>query len=303
MRGTSPLPVLISALFYCATPPGLMAQAAATVPTSPAWLGQVPPGETPEPFAPALFASLNPWVEAVDFSPDGKRCLVGVGNADYSAARLLESRLVEGVWSAFAPPSFVEGFSYSHEPVFSEDGTSLLFTGMRGSADKNLWVVEAGEGGWGSPVALPAPINREGDEFRGCYARDGTFWFGSDKTGMLQVYKAVRESSGPPQVSLVGPPVSVGSYEGDPCIEPGGAWLVFYSARNTRNTNLYVCFADGTGGWGPAKALGSDFNSSRDEYGARLSVAGPYLFFTRHTKAGNTIFWVKASAIDKYKSN
>ena len=60
------------------------------------WLGQTPPGESPVAFAPELFATLSPWVEAVDFSPDGKLCLIGIGSADYSSAKIYASSLVNG---------------------------------------------------------------------------------------------------------------------------------------------------------------------------------------------------------------
>jgi hypothetical protein len=60
-----------------------------------------------------------------------------------------------------------------------------------------------------------------------------------------------------------------------------------------------VSFSDGQGGWGQAMGLGEGFNSSNDEYGAHLSADGSYLFFTRHGKAGNAVFWVAESAIAK----
>lgn len=73
------------------------------------------------------------------------------------------------------------------------------------------------------------------------------------------------------------------------------------SCKDNRSSNNYVSFADGKGGWGQPVYLSPGFNSGNDEYGAHLSLDGNYLFFTRHRKAGNTIYWVAASAILKLK--
>ena len=62
-----------------------------------------------------------------------------------------------------------------------------------------------------------------------------------------------------------------------------------------------MSFSDGQGGWGAPVNLGANFNSGYDEYGAHLSADEKFLFFTRHTPQGNTIYWVATSAIDKLK--
>jgi hypothetical protein len=60
-----------------------------------------------------------------------------------------------------------------------------------------------------------------------------------------------------------------------------------------------VSFREARKGWGTPVKLGPEFNSPDDEYGAHLSSDGKYLFFTRHTPQGDTIYWVAVSAIDK----
>ena len=266
-----------------------------------AWLGQTPPGETPVAFASEIFATLSPWVESVDFSPDGKLCLVSVGNANYSESRLFYSRSVDGIWSPFKEPPFTAGFKYSTEAVFMADGKTMQFTGMKSAGNKDFWTVTYSGKGWGEPVALPAQVNSESNEFRGSYMKDGTFFFGSERSGMMQVYRSRKDGTGALTVSLVGPPVSMGSLEGDPCVAPDGSFLVFYSCNDNKSANLFVSFRDGTGGWGQAFRLVEGFNTSNDEYGAHLSVDGKYFFFTRHGKTDNTILWVSVSAIERLK--
>jgi Tol biopolymer transport system component len=252
-------------------------------------------------FAPELFSKVSPWVESVDFSPDGKLCLISAGSADYSSAKIYASNYINGAWTPFVEPPFTAGFKYSNEPVFLADGRTLQFTGIKASGSKDLWTLPYSSKGWGVPAALPPPITSEKDEFRGSYMRDGTIYFGSERSGVLQIYKGSRDASGAFAVSLVGPPVSTGTIEADPCIAPDGSYLVFMTCRDNLSSNLFVSFKDGKGGWGPAFDLGDGYNSPDDEYGAHLSFDGKYLFFTRHGKAGNTIFWVASSAIEKLR--
>jgi Tol biopolymer transport system component len=265
------------------------------------WLGQALPEETPVAFAPELFAAISPWVETLDFSPDGSLCLISVGSPTYANSKLYWSKCVGGVWTPFAEPPFTAGFKYSNEPVFLADGKTLQFTGMKSPGSKDLWTVSYSEKGWGEPVALPSPVNSEFDEFRGSYMRDGTIYFASERSGMNQVYRGSLNAAGGFDVSLVGPPVSIGKIEADPCIAPDGSYLVFMSCKDNKSANNYVSFSDGAGGWGQPISLGFGFNTANDEYGAHLSADGKYFFFTRHGKAGNTIFWVSVSAIEKLR--
>jgi Tol biopolymer transport system component len=266
-----------------------------------AYFGQSLPGERPVPFAPEVLGSLSAWVEATEFSPDGSQCFASVGAADYSRAKLYYSKRVNDQWSPFVKAPFIADFTYANEPVFSADGATLTFTGKKEGGTLDLWTVRRTNQGWSTPVALPFPINGSAKEYRGSHMTDGTFYFGSDRSGMMQVHRTRKDTAGTLVVELVGAPISMNSYEGDPCIAPDGHFLIFYSARDRKSADLFVSFRDGNGGWGAPINLGDKFNSANDEYGAHLSSDGKYLFFTRHTAQGNGIYWVAASAIEKLK--
>ncbi len=266
-----------------------------------AYFGQPLPGETPVPFAPEILNALSPWVAATAFSPDGTQFFMSVGTADWSGAKLYSSRLVNGEWTPVAEPPFLSDFTYSNEPVFSVDGTTLTFTGKNATGSLDLWTVSYGNEGWGTPVALPSAINSDVSEYRGSYLPDGTMYFTSGRSGVLQMYKANKDATQTPVVEPVGAPISTYSNEGDPCIAPDGRFLIFCSARDRKSSDLYVGFSDGKGGWGPAIKLGDEFNTPAEEYGAHLSSDGKCLFFTRHDSKGNGIYWVATSAIDKLR--
>lgn len=293
--------MLCSTLFFATANISFSQTAVKIDPIKGIYFGQTLPGETPVLFAPEVLKSVSAWVEATAFSPDGSLFFLAVGDSTYSSAKLYYSKCVNNVWTPFSEPLFLSGFTFSHEPVFSADGTTLTFTGKKGTGTLDLWTVRYTAQGWDTPVAKPSPINSSAKEYRGSYMSDGTLFFGSSRSGMMQVYKGYKDASQNLAVELVGPPISTKSFEGDPCIAPNGHFLIFYSARDGKSSDLYVSFRDGTGGWGIPINLGDKFNSSDDEYGAHLSSDGKYLFFTRHSSTGNGIYWVASSAIEKLK--
>ena len=267
------------------------------------FFGQTPPGETPVLFAPDILTSLSAFAGAPTFSPDGTKCFVSVGAADYSTpATLYYSEWANNAWKPFVKAPFVLDFNSSCESVFSADGHTLTFTGKKTAADStDLWTVDFTAQGWSTPVRMPSPINSGANEWRGSTMTDGTMYFGSerDKPGMYQVYKAYRDSGQKLVVEKLGPPINMNALEGDPCVAPDGHFLVFCSGRNGTDTDLFVSFRDGKGGWGTPINLGAAFNSGNDEYGAYLTHDGKYLFYTRHTSQGDGIYWVATSAVEK----
>lgn len=269
------------------------------------YFGQPLPGNTPVPFAPEVLKALSPWVSGLAFSPDGTECFLHVGDANYAGAIMYYTKCVNGTWSPLTEPSFLAGFSRSMEPVFSKEDRTLTFTASKAGGSTDLWTVSRTATGWGTPAAMPAPINGDTNEFRGSFTSDGTFYFGSERLspGINQVFKAKQNAAGAWVVEALGAPVNALSYDGDPCIAPDGRFLITYAGRagGYGRVDLYVTFSDGKGGWGPLLNLGPTFNSPDDEFGACLSPDGKFLFFNRHTNEGDKLFWVSVSAIDKLK--
>lgn len=278
------------------------------------YFGQALAGETPVPFAPDKLGALSPWVEGTAFSPDGTMFFAAVGAADWSACKLYLSTYVNEAWTPLVEPAFLADFAITTEAVFLADGKTLTFTGKKGTEPEHLWSVSYAKGLWGTPVALPSPINDDANTWRGSYMTDGTFYFGSERldpvNGVMGIYKGVKDASQNWKVELVGAPITTDVYECDPCIAPDGRFIIFASYRDGLTSDLYVSFRKADGGWGEAINLGPDFNLTRNsvgnavqEYGAHLSSDGKYLFYTRHTTrgtlAGDQIMWVAVSAIDK----
>jgi hypothetical protein len=114
-----------------------------------------------EPFEPDLLATDN--VFRGTFAPDGRTFLffrkVG-SNRDAEEYRILESRLVNGRWSA--PTRVSLGGEYSDlYPTISPDGRRMVFSSYRpvpGDTSRHpnahLWYVDRSGDGWGTPVFM-----------------------------------------------------------------------------------------------------------------------------------------------------
>jgi Tol biopolymer transport system component len=279
--------------------------AAGTIPKAASYLGQRPPGEKPERFAPEILSSM-PFLGCIAFSPRGDECFVTVCDANYTTQKLMTTRCVDGAWTAPELASFSAEFEKAGEPFFAADGKRLYFAARaKGSTTgKDLWSVDRTDQGWGSPTRLPAPFNSDANEFHFLRVPDGTTYFGSNRTGAPQVYRARPTRDQAPKVELIPAPVlSVGTYEGDACVAPDGRFMVFYSGRagGFGAVDLYVCFPDGKGEWTTPVNLGADFNTADDEYGPWLSPDGKYLFFVRHSLQSSDLYWVSIAAIEKVR--
>ncbi|MBI5710700.1 MAG: PD40 domain-containing protein [Candidatus Eisenbacteria bacterium] len=264
-----------------------------------AWFGQQAPAHTPVRFAPAILDSLNPWCNGIAFSPDGKECFLSIGGATYGGMRIVHATCEAGVWTPFAPPAYLDGFISTGEPHFSPDGGTLYFTGKRAGEFGRLWALTRTGATWSKPERQPARIEGEGDAYRGRRTNDGTWYFGLQLQGMMQIYRTTPGGAAGVGIEKLGAPVNLQAYDGDPCVAPDGRWLVFNSARELAGrADLYVSFADGKGNWGTPVHLGPEYNTPDDEFGAMLSPDGRHLFFTRHTIAENQLYWVDTAAID-----
>ena len=268
-----------------------------------AWFGQAMPGEKPMRFAGEILEAINPWAGGIAFSPDGKECFLAVGTATYSGSRLYQSHCVSGRWTPLVTPPFLAEFEFAGEPSYSPDGKTLFLTGKMAGKSGDLYTLHRTDTGWSAPVPMAAPINSEDNEYRGSKTADGTFYFGRNKAGKMEIHKAARDASGTVVVEKLGPPVNGQTVDGDPCIAPDGRWLVFYSGRpgGQGSADLWVSFSDGKGNWGNPINLGPEFNGPYDEFGANLSPDGKILFYNRHTPKGDETYWLAASAIDRFK--
>jgi len=248
------------------------------------YLGQRPPGMTPEVFAPGIISVENAREFSGSFSPDGKeyyffRLESGVG-------MMMVCRLTGDRWSTPQLASFDAGYM-DREPHITRDGKRLFFCSNRpfpGSGEggarrpTQVWLMEREGDAWGPPKHLGMGMFPSTSD-------QGNLFMGS------RVLKLIDDRF-----------VEVGLLEDDPAvpsnerlprqhtlIAPDESYHVFDA-----NENLYLSFRSKEGTW--AKPV--DLSKKMGLAGGWLPTLSPdrqYLFFAYR----DDIYWVSAKIIEE----
>lgn len=276
-------------LTACATPP-----TDTVAPTPPprvgAWLGETPPGTDSVLFASGV-VSTGLYERDTAWMPDGGELYWSVYAPGQRAGTVVAvRRLADGSWTAPFVPDVFQGHN-SLEPFLTGDGGWLYFAsdrplpGETTRGDWNLWRAPRVEPGWGPPEPLPATVNSAGDEYYPSLSRDGRLVFTAEREDSLggeDLYESRLGASGWSEPVNLGPAVNSPGPEFNSLIHPDGAWLLFGSMRDgdSGGGDLYIAFAAGAGGFGPARPLPPPLNSPALDFCPALSPDGSILFFT-----------------------
>jgi len=282
MRGVVPALVGVIALVGCSS--GYDEETVEpVVPVTGPYLGQQPPGDTPELFlATALAERDTAW------SPDGKQLFYSVFERGRGTI-LTRTEGPEG-WSdpEFAP--FSGEFS-DLEPFITADGAWLYFISKRprpGETEPgewDIWRIPRSGDGWGEPEILPAPVNDEHKEFYPSLTTAGDLYFTSDRPGGFggeDIWWAEWTGDGWAEPANLGPAINSPGPEFNSLIAPDGSWLIFGSVRDgdVGGGDLQIAFRGADGEFLPAVNMGEPINSTALDYCPALSPDGEIFFFT-----------------------
>jgi hypothetical protein len=258
------------------------------------YLGQKPPGITPEIFAPGIVSDPDPNFTEYSgtFSPDGgEYCFYRFGKD--LKGRLLCSKIADGKWTAPEQLAFTAEYGAS-EPHLTFDNTRLYFmwrhpvpAGQPGFPA--YFFVERTPSGWSEPQ----------------YAGQGMF-LSSDRDGQLYTTDmSSRNKDGKTYLARVTANNGVfTNYErltiqarwgsqAHPCIAPDGSYLLF----DVEGGNyLFVSFKKADGTWGEAIDL-TKHGFDPLAGGAYVSPDGNYLFFALR----GDIWWVDSEVIENLR--
>jgi len=254
------------------------------------YLGQKPPGMTPEIFAPGIISTALDELNSV-FSPDGQEFYFCVRNM--SASSLFVMKCEQGIWSRPEPLPFA-GLYNDIDVSLSPDGRRLFFCSNRPVAasgspkeDYDIWVCERQGRGWGPPNHLGDAVNSPRDDFFPIATKSGALYFNSQRAGPgtndIYMCRWVGGTFAPAE--KLGSEINSESREFDAFVAPDESFIIFTSQRpeGDRYGDLYISFKTSGGTWTPAKNLGKSINSPGSKYGTSLSPDGKYLFFTHQT--------------------
>jgi hypothetical protein len=154
------------------------------------YLGEKPPGLTPELFAPGL-VSTGGFERDVAITPDGREIYFGLAGPSYQYSTIVVTRLVDGRWTEpTVVPSLDDPRYLNLEPALSSDGNTLFFlttrpdTAAGGQAgNQDIWSSRRTSTGWSSPSNLGPPVNSPLPEYFPSLTRDGTLYFTREEAG------------------------------------------------------------------------------------------------------------------------
>ncbi len=261
------------------------------------YLGQEPPGMTPELFAPGIVSTCTQH-GSVYFSPDGREAYFSRMLPRPSV--IMHTREKDGRWT---PPRVVcEGLT----PGLAPDGRTVLFSTW------DLWRMSRTSSGWTDPEKLGPSINFQKRQDTPYAAADGTLYFCSMLGERDGIYRAefVDGTYGVPERLEYG--ISSEHSDFSPYIAPDESYLVFASTRPGYGiTDLYVSFKNDDGSWTAPKNMGPTINTEAKEAFPFVSFDGKHLFFmsnrvselnrSRIPDGAGNVYWVDAKIIDDLK--
>ena len=256
------------------------------------YLGQKPPGMTPEVFAPGI-VSTDASEFSCTFSPDGKEFYFARDRGGYRYNVYFVKELEDG-WTQPEVAPF-SGEYMDHEPFYTLDGQRLYWGSMRPLADGETkyatWFIEKTEEGWSRPQPL---------DFFVMYitsSTDGTIYFTVRGEDGVCIARSRCVDGEYKDQEILGPPIFSEYWDAHPFIAPDESYLIFDSANRPKagECRLWISFNNDDGTWTVPVNMGKHIPQKAGY--AMLSPDGSYLFFS----AGGDIYWVDSKVIEEYR--
>jgi hypothetical protein len=151
------------------------------IPTDSLYLGQTPPGNIPQVFAPGLVSLKNRLELGCSFSPDKKEFVFSVWGNNKKADSIYYMKFSNNEWTSPVVASFI-GMDSVMNPMYSPDNLSLTFTRVPSNARKpDIWMCNRTNNGWTVPRRFPSPVSSNAREAGHGLTMDRTLYFTSNR--------------------------------------------------------------------------------------------------------------------------
>ena len=274
------------------------------------YIGQPPPGATPQIFAPGIVSTDGDQVNGV-FAPDGKEFYFSSFHPG-SGYTIMVMRETAAGWSRPRVAPF--SGEYSDVDMFiTHDGGRLFFISKRPLRQGGprppgyqIWVTERESAAWGAPSHLGPVVNSGTRQLYPTAARNGTLYFNSDRGGYGRgdFFRSRWIDGGYSEPQNLGEAINSEYDETDILVAPDESYVVFTSVDRPDglgNGDLYLSFRTEDGDWTRARNMGEAINTTSSEFCPMLSPDGRYFFFTSRRRGDDDIYWVDAAIIDRYR--
>lgn len=290
--------ICVVILMYSILPSSINAQEDSFPVLKGPYLGQEPPGTTPEIFAPGIVSTDMYNHCSISISPDGSEIYWAMAPLD-TPRRIYFSRMIDGVWSKPEIISFTRSEN-GDCPVLSPDGNGLFFNSSRPlpsgtTRRERIWCAERTPEGWGDPFPLSAEINDEHLHWQVSVDNAGNLYFGSERQGSKgsdDIFMAEFADGVYKKPVSLGTGINSEAHEDNPYISPDGSYLIFVRG------GLWLSFKQKDNRWMQAIWMGDEFKNAACPY---VSPDGEYMFFLRIGREFNDICWLDAGIIEELK--
>ncbi len=262
------------------------------------YLGQTPPGNIPELFAPDIISSGFHDMD-ITFSPELDEIFITRSSPYDWYASLIHFKKSDNVWSSPELAAFITSTKYRYSyPFISPDGKKLYFNsnepipGLEEQFASNIWVSNRNENNnWDKPNPLLG-VNTSGVERFPSVASNGNIYFYSrynNSIGGADIYCCKFNNGSYDKAENVGTGINSENSEFHPYIAPDESYLIFDRQQADGNQDLFISYKQEDGSWTHAINLGETIND-KEEVDIRpyVSPDGKYLFFTS-TRSNRTL--------------
>lgn len=257
------------------------------------YLGQKPPGDIPELFAPGII-SRDDYFEhsAAIFSPDGNEVY---WSGKPNGARYFEiyfMKMINGKWTEPKIAFSREGNNFNN-PVFSPDGNKQFF-----KMDGDIWFVERQGDEWSDAAKISSVINSAVSDDLHTILENGSVYFRRyyaneqfGKRSLIYISRKINGNYSDPEL-LESSINSVDSEELAVFVAPDESYMIMEANKDGRTDNLFISYIMQNGRW--SERIKLPYNNGRFP---SVSPDGKYLFYM--TREG--IYWVSAKIIEELR--
>jgi hypothetical protein len=255
------------------------------------YLGQTPPGDTPEIFAPGIISVQGNNTHTCSFSPDRQELFFTRDPERITYTMKIEN----GYWSSPLKSHFI-----GREAIFTPDGKRLYFN------DGDIWITEKIDGKWGQPVKVPYPISSNGHDYYASFTRNGTMYFSRYMNeGQARIYRSKLVDGEYSTIEDVGESLNHPTFNCyHPFVAPDESYLIFNSAGRLDGyggADLYISFKKSDSSWSNPIDIGNTINSEDYDLCPIVTFDQKYIFFTRLKNGTGNVYWVSTNFIDSLK--
>ncbi len=271
------------------------------------YLGQTPPGEIPQVFAPGI-VSTGTYERDIAMTPDGAEIYYGLVVGRHAV--IMQTRLVDDRWTEPQIAPFSRDPRHmTLEPHISPDGQRFFFLSTRppggGSVpdsqvgewvNQDIWVMDRTDDGWSEPYNLGPPVNSDQPEFFPSVTLDGTLYFTREEPEPRAslIYRSRLVDGRYLEPERLPREVNSTDQQYNAFIAPDERYIVlgvFGREDAIGGTDYYVVFRNQDDTWSRPVNLGDRINRARGaEWSPYVSPDGKYFFFmSTRPRAGSTL--------------